>query len=383
MRYYEPVVGDAKISNSLRKEYTKALRVVFYFLTDDYRKNMEKLPDAISIVKGLFNRVLREDRDNWQMVNHYFGGVPKEEIPDIADKLKMLRKAVLYDKTNQIAKYYSALKETNILAYIYHFIYYDGIQEGTIPPYSVESIKRKTKNIASKEDESNDSVALPPQNEESNVLPVSEHACDAPDDKTAPNGVNKTNPKRPSYTLRNSERPPADVIWIYKAKYPCRGHEQAVESVRVIVESVRDHREYPINANYCSVCQKYYINAESFNRYAERYGIPLVKVEITDEFTEAFGGLWNEESVLHALGYNVNAQDALPAWRRQEILKEAIQANIVTKAETVAYLERLINRNRNRGNFQIAVSKWREDLSYILDYHLLEQQSVRGVFKKL
>ena len=89
----------------------------------------------------------------------------------------------------------------------------------------------------------------------------------------------------------------------------------------------------------------------------------------------------NQESVLHMLGYNVNAQENISQAQRWRILEIAVDENILTRVEICSHLDYLINRSKGRKNFENACSKWRADRNHIIKYntgdiHMVEAKTV-------
>lgn len=172
-------------------------------------------------------------------------------------------------------------------------------------------------------------------------------------------------------------------IYIYKAKTPCPNHSEQVESVTAYVKSVQDFLNHPINISYCKKCQKYYINATSFNMYSKKYGMPLIKLSPTGNGSYGDYESWKEESVLHFLGYNVNSTDNLPEKERRRILAQAVEAGYMKKTKVISFLETMIKLNEGQQRKANAVIKWKNDLDFISNYKLDRQRSVYGNFKSL
>lgn len=170
------------------------------------------------------------------------------------------------------------------------------------------------------------------------------------------------------------------TIWIYRGKIPCPDHEEQTESVTVYVPSVKDPELNALNVNYCKTCNKYYINSESFNIYARKYGMP--QIHLSSGGGSEFGDFstWQEESLLHFLGYNVSSTEGLSNTERQQILSEAIDAKFLSKAKVVTFLEGLIRRNKDIVKMDNAVAKWRLDLKFVLNYKISEQRKIQGHF---
>lgn len=162
-------------------------------------------------------------------------------------------------------------------------------------------------------------------------------------------------------------------VWVYRLKRPCPHHD--VQSVTAYVATDKLSVEQPINVAYCPVCKKYYINAEQYRVFGKRNGLPYFRLKVE-------GGpdyqLWKEESLLHCMGYNVNALDNLASSERRYILERIIDTGTLSKIEVISFLEFLIHQNENNYRMSNASSKWRSDADYIRRYRLNEQRSVRA-----
>lgn len=185
----------------------------------------------------------------------------------------------------------------------------------------------------------------------------------------------------------NEKRPSLDkelfvTIWIYKGKTPCPQHPDEVEAVTAYIPSSRDFKEYPLTVNYCRRCRRYYINSIQFNLYAQRHGMPLVNLRsMASSGTYADYSTWQDESLLHFLGYNVNATDNIPEYARQELLAQAMDAGIVSKPNVSSFLEGLIRRSEGQIKMQAAIGKWKRDLQFVANYKIHDQRKVFGNLK--
>ena len=162
-------------------------------------------------------------------------------------------------------------------------------------------------------------------------------------------------------------------VWVYRLKMPCKHHN--VQSVTAYVASDRSPVERPINVAYCPICQRYYINADQYRAFTQSHGLPYIRLR-TDASTDY--RTWQEESLLHHMGYNVNALEGLSADKRHSILEHAIDTGAMSKIEVISFLEFLIHNAEFNPRFASACDKWRVDAAYIRNYRLHEQRYVRG-----
>ena len=162
-------------------------------------------------------------------------------------------------------------------------------------------------------------------------------------------------------------------VWVYRLKRPCQHH--GVQSVTAFVPSERSPVEQPINVAFCPVCQRYYINDDQYRSFTKQFGLPYIRLRSNSapDFST-----WQEESLLHYMGYNVNATDNLSATARHAILEHAIDTGAMTKIQVISFLEFLIHQSEYNPKFVNACEKWRADVEHIRNYRLHEQKYVRG-----
>ena len=109
----------------------------------------------------------------------------------------------------------------------------------------------------------------------------------------------------------------------------------------------------------CTRCKKYV----QFSR--KKNGRPLCYSCIKDDYLEKYRGT-NDESRLHALGYNVKEKDALPTEIRREILSDIIRLGIMSEYQVRERIKNhyigYLGRNPNMAH---AVLTWKEDLAWL------------------
>ena len=171
-------------------------------------------------------------------------------------------------------------------------------------------------------------------------------------------------------------------IWVYNLKQPCCAHKESVQSVTAYVCAGSSGAEHMINVAYCPSCNRYYINSDQYRSFAQRHGLPYLRLQTTSasagspDYT-----VWNEESILHCMGYSVSTAIDLSAETRRKILMHAIGTRTLTKVQVISFLEFLIHQNEGREHFCDACAKWRNDVEFIRTYRVREQSFVRGKFK--
>lgn len=121
-----------------------------------------------------------------------------------------------------------------------------------------------------------------------------------------------------------------------------------------------------IPAIYCDTCRRYYILEHDYRKLIKQ-GVPICKI-ITVETLEGIQSgriQLNDESLLHSLGYNVNAQEGLSHLQRQKLLGIIINEKIMTKAEVLSHLDYLIRRSAGTPRLDNARTKWETDRQFV------------------
>lgn len=75
---------------------------------------------------------------------------------------------------------------------------------------------------------------------------------------------------------------------------------------------------------------------------------------------------WDEESLLMKNGYTVSQEEGLSSTERQRILTMVIRNRIMTPSQIIDHIERMINLRDGQSKYDIACSKWREDIRFVM-----------------
>src|SRR5947209_1493555 len=105
------------ISKTMEKRYTTALRTVSLFLADEFPSNAVTL-EAISELKGMFNRCLRKDQWDWFTVYERLGHPPRKQMQYFVFKLVELRKSL----KDQDVERANSIKNELVSANFKHFL---------------------------------------------------------------------------------------------------------------------------------------------------------------------------------------------------------------------------------------------------------------------
>ena len=74
---------------------------------------------------------------------------------------------------------------------------------------------------------------------------------------------------------------------------------------------------------------------------------------------------WSVESVLKQAGYTVAQKEALIDSERQNILRNVIKNNTMSKRQVADHIEWQINLKKNNHKYAIAIAKWKRDLEFL------------------
>lgn len=161
----------------------------------------------------------------------------------------------------------------------------------------------------------------------------------------------------------------SDII-VKSSVRSCQNKEHSVIDVIAKIQVMKDDGEVVWNylhAGYCKECNEYIVLNADFELLE---GTPMCEVyEIirgvkTSKCTKAYSNS-DSESIIHAMGYNVNINDNLSATTRRTILLNIVEKGVLTQEEVLSYLDSLIQRGSGDPKYVNAVSKWRSDREYV------------------
>ena len=168
-----------------------------------------------------------------------------------------------------------------------------------------------------------------------------------------------------------------NTLYIYKGQPKCA--ENGHEVIQVTATMIGfDNREIKINVSYCRNCDRFFISYTTYELYRNRYGIMLGNLVLEGgkyqgEFNDV---VLAEASPLKLCGYTVNQSDGYTAEQRRYIIATIISRGIMSKGEVIRYLEYFININGRRTGNELALSKWKDDLAFTLQYDSKNQNEV-------
>ena len=156
------------------------------------------------------------------------------------------------------------------------------------------------------------------------------------------------------------------TIHIYSSKnYASENHLRQV-SAYVFFDG--HDRPIEITAYYSPERDEYFLSLGSLNAYRMKYGFPYIMADQAPG-EKPFEKLdMAEESIFRMYGYSVDKKVSLSKQQRQEILARMIDFGIVTKWQTMNFLEGMSSLNERKPAMKDAIRKWREDLLFIHEH---------------
>ena len=156
--------------------------------------------------------------------------------------------------------------------------------------------------------------------------------------------------------------------------YGCVNEKHKLIDIRCRVKILNRNgkvEDHIVPGAYCETCEKYFLLENEFQRLKLK-GILVCKVVEQDYWLtvgnqKGYMNL-NKESLLHILGYNVNAQMDLSKMQRWGLLEVIVDEGIMTVTEIQSHLQWLIKRSGSNRNFEDARFKWEMDYKHISDY---------------
>lgn len=114
----------------------------------------------------------------------------------------------------------------------------------------------------------------------------------------------------------------------------------------------------------------FYMDAKVFRRFLHRYGNPgiILAAQPKSKSSKQFYTM-QEESVLHAYGYNVGISSDLTEFERQEILGEVLDLELMTARSIINLLDHNINMHPGE-QYIVACSDWEADKEFVFEYKI-------------
>ena len=136
-------------------------------------------------------------------------------------------------------------------------------------------------------------------------------------------------------------------------------------------------------AAYCIQCGRFYIHESVYNSLRKQGILQCSIISPSHSLSNAENSVieWNEESILHLYGYNVNSQENLTNEQRQAILYNIVKSKKISRFEIVDHLGFLIQLNKDKVNFNSAIAKWKMDAEFVnsIDIEEIKEEEVEAV----
>lgn len=126
---------------------------------------------------------------------------------------------------------------------------------------------------------------------------------------------------------------------------------------------------------YSETDGKYYIDEITYQNFRRRYGLPYVSLESVPGEHYANPAFLADMSPLFLYGYNVREGET-SLQERRSILARLMDYKLMEKIKIHNYLCSFINRNETNPGMENAVEKWKEDLAFVDEYHMVDQRTV-------
>lgn len=123
-----------------------AIVAVKNFVNGEGSTKLDTISDDISRVKGLFNRVVKQDQWDWFTVNMYFDYPTHRDLVSIVNALSILRRAIIDKDILLKKKALNTLKLSNFNTYCENYLYFN-INTETHAEYLYVLSRREEKDI--------------------------------------------------------------------------------------------------------------------------------------------------------------------------------------------------------------------------------------------
>lgn len=140
-----------------------------------------------------------------------------------------------------------------------------------------------------------------------------------------------------------------------------------IEGIVNVMDTSGSVIEVRIPVGKCIACNKYYVHEREYKKLKS---LGLILCRIADNKMQ-YGIMdrnfseWNQESIIHMYGYNVSSTTNLSEEQRHTILKMLVSRKILSRFSIISHLEFLINLNKEKTGFAMAVKKWENDIDFI------------------
>ena len=138
--------GMAPLKPNTARNNRRALVSVKNYVNGEGTTNLDTITEDISWVKGLFNRVVKQDQWDWFTVNMYFDYPTHKDLVSIVDALNSLRKAIAGKDNHIKERAFKSLLSSNFIMYCDNYLSFN-INAQTPAEYLYILSRREEKDI--------------------------------------------------------------------------------------------------------------------------------------------------------------------------------------------------------------------------------------------
>lgn len=160
-----------------------------------------------------------------------------------------------------------------------------------------------------------------------------------------------------------------DFLHVITGEDTCARDNHLVFDIKVEMTFADGHSRHFV-IRRCAACKQYRIGYSAFQRIVDEHGFPKVMIQYGDLQDAGIDGCWKDSSVFSQHGYSTSLTAGLTATQRQAILTQLIKCGYCSRQEAIAYLNNRISYNGKKPENWLAVKKWQEDLTYIINLKL-------------
>ena len=173
----------------------------------------------------------------------------------------------------------------------------------------------------------------------------------------------------------NKEYKDEYTLYVCAGLIRCQKDHHNVICVNAHLNTVED-MDVVLNVNYCKDCNLFFISKDEYDEYKKEYPGLIANfkfVSLNEELGNIFDNM-EEFSVLALNGYNVR-KDGPDHLTRCKILSRVMEKGIMSKSEIIQHINGLIDTRRMQSKMQSAVCKWREDLDFVRNFEIDNQEN--------
>lgn len=164
----------------------------------------------------------------------------------------------------------------------------------------------------------------------------------------------------------------------------CSGQNHEIKDMNgiiPIINTVGSIEYITVNIIYCKTCNRYIMLKSEYDSIK---GIPICEIHDETQQTDnkSQQNIYNGRgSKLCNYGYNVNYIHNLSDKTRHTILSVHLLSNSMTKGEICSYLDSQIIKGSKIPSWKIAVSKWKSDKEFVLNFDSEKMKSTININK--